>query len=1350
MCLSYLQRLVAAVGVSISGLSLGAETAIAQQTSDLTPLLEEFLKRLPDGQEAGPSAGAGDASPESDAPVIADTRPLVPPVSSAPLIPADTIQPAVPSTNLAPVTGPEADLARRLLAITDTKETQDEVRKNLATEFVRRLRGPLLEAPLVEVEAETTVSALTLADDESGIPDGEELIFEVRIDNRRFLQSLFGVKQGDGILVDLGEAVELLEFAIDVDAPSGTASGFFINPENTFALDLNAGIVTIEGETIEVVANDVRRLDDSILVHSDVFAIWFSVRLDVDFRDLVVSVVPETPIPLQQRLERQRRIAGVRRARRNEPSLPRIDDPYRAIDWPFADVRLQSSLLDVPGQELRTTQNYSVVGRGDLGLATGEFFLSGNRDDLFNSARLTLRREDPTGGLLGPLQATRVEVGDVIAPGLPVGGTGIGGFITNNTTGIQNLGTTTDFVGTEQPGTDIELYRNGILQDLQTVGDDGRYEFRDVPLVLGDNEFRLVFYGTQGEIREERASRTVTSVGRLTNLPTYSAAIFKPGEPLIPLEPVSQEPGPLASAVNVQRSFSNGVSASAGLSFVDTGRPSTGSLDAAVSSPLFDGVASLGTTTSFDSGWNATAEYRTSYGGQSVGLRFETTQASGPSNANGFSVSASGDIPIIGAFELPYTASASRIVSETGTVSDSARLSNSTGLGRFRLSNTLEWARLDLPSANQQRSLTGTVQNSVFVSPVNFRLGASYRLIETRQLQRVDGDINWTINNRSQARLGYQRFLLSQRKAYSLGGSYRFDRFILSPTLTYDSNNQFFALLSLSFAAGREPFSGRVETAGSTFTGGGAVAARVFRDENLNRQLDPGEELLPDVRVEAVQANKSDDTNEEGIAFVKRLPPYLLTDVRVRPGSLPDPFLAPLVTGRSVLPRPGRTNTIDFPVALTTEIEGSVVALLDEGAELSPLPGVTVELRNSQGEVVSTDQTLFDGFFLFVNVFPGDYTIQLSPENVATQGLVVPAPRRIPVPVTPEADPILGVQIVTGRPGLTLPPPADLKLAAVRLGLFPTPESARASVAIYRELYPELLGSLALETPLDQQAGPFDLTLGRLSPAAAETVCARLKATNISCDVVGFPYVPEPPVLLPSSIEAVSGEINAPTATEGPIDFSTDVPVIVDLGRYPTADRADIAWSLLRRLYAADLEGADRQSGVDPEVLQVGPLTREGSEALCVQLGSSVPRCDAKPIVTDTPMAAADTKAPAPLPGLRPIGPVVAAEPVWPVEKAPLPAIEETADAVSDTPAETVVAVRLGEYGSQTGVDAGWQLMRRLYPDVLQSARPLQSADPVDDKRPLLVGPFTEINALSICARLIADGQTCRVTRARL
>ncbi|NQV79431.1 MAG: hypothetical protein HQ495_02710 [Alphaproteobacteria bacterium] len=1350
----------ACVLLALCASMLPTAQSIGQQAGGLSTLAEELLKRLdnPDGAPGEPEA----IEPVDPGSAISDSVVAVDPVAS----------PAIRIRLPAPLTGPEADLARRLLAITDTEEAQDDERQRLARDFVSRLRGPLLDTPLAEDAPEFSEAALRLQDDTAGIQDGEELILEVQIDGRRFVQSIFTIKQGDGILVDLAEITQLLDFSIEVDPVRGTAGGFFIDPTHTFNLDLEAGIVEIEGERVPVRSEDIRRTDDTIFVHSDTFAAWFGVRLDVDFRQLVVDVIPETPLPLQQRFERQQRIADARRNRSREPEQPFLDEPYRLFAEPFVDVALASSYFDAPGQTARTTQTYSVVGRGDLGFATGDFFLAGNQDDLFNSARLSLRREDPTGGLLGPLQATRAEIGDITGVGLPIA-SGIGASVTNNTTGVQNLGTSTDFVGTEQPGTDIELYRNEVLLNLVTVGDDGRYEFRNVPLVLGANAFRLVFYGPQGDRREQREVRNVTSVGERTNLPIYTAAVAKPGNPLIPLAATGQADQPLGAGVTVQQTLTSGRTVNAGLSFTNVEEPRTGTAQAGISSPLFSGSASLSATTSLDTGWSANGSYRTLYRDQSLSLGYSATRASGTGNQDQFTVSASGSIPIVGKLSLPYNADATRTLSGTGTTVDQANLRNSVGSGRLRASNSFAWSQTD-SSAGNTKQLNGLLSVTGLLFPVVARLGANYRLIEQRELTQLDAEVSWTVNNRVQTRIGAQRFLISQRDALSLGLNWQFDRFIFSPSLSYDSNDQLFAFVNVRFSAARDPISGKAVLAGNSFSNDGAVAARVYRDDNLNQVFDPGESVIEDARIEAVQSNRSQPTDEDGVAFVRRLPPYLLTDVRIRPGSLPDPFLAPVGPGRSILPRPGFTHILDFPVALTTEIDGTVVALRPD-QPLLPLPGVTVELRNASGEIVDKQGTLFDGFFLFVNVLPGEYTLQLADENVTTQGFVIPSPRRIFV--AKDAEPILGVQIVTGPPDMELPAPADAKIAGVSVGRFPTLESARATLKIYRELFPERLGRLDLVTPLEEQVPPFDLQLGPVSRGAADNICGRLTERKVPCEISLFPYVAEAPIGPPAPVAAPPAEDNpaAGSADQAPALAETDAAageVLIDLGRYPSADRADVAWSLLRRLYAKELDGADRQTDRDTAAasLVVGPLPEPRAHELCAAIASSVPICAVRPLVPNVPLVQEGPsrlpvlptlRATVPaLPSLRPAAPVVVADPVPEVEARPLPQVaalpamavpsENGTETVAVGRDETVIAVRLGEFGSQTGVDAGWQLMRRLYPVALAGARLLEGSEPSDAGRPLLAGPFTEIHALSVCARLIADGQTCRVTRARL
>ncbi len=63
--------------------------------------------------------------------------------------------------------------------------------------------------------------------------------------------------------------------------------------------------------------------------------------------------------------------------------------------------------------------------------------------------------------------------------------------------------TYTEIQGDSHPGWDVELYRNDAYLDIRHVGVDGRYDFGKVDLILGTNNFKLIFYSPQGERTEE-------------------------------------------------------------------------------------------------------------------------------------------------------------------------------------------------------------------------------------------------------------------------------------------------------------------------------------------------------------------------------------------------------------------------------------------------------------------------------------------------------------------------------------------------------------------------------------------------------------------------------------------------------------------------------------------------------------------------------------------------------------------------------------------------------------------------------------------------------------------------------
>ena len=292
----------------------------------------------------------------------------------------------------------------------------------------------------------------------SGIPDGEELIFEVLVGELRFLDNIFAIKQGAGLMVSLREMTNLLGFAIEFGGEPGVAAGWFIREANTFELDYFAGRVVVAGELLELDPDRVAMIGNVLYLHSDVFAEWFGIGLGIDFPTLTVTLQPREPLPQQERRSRVEAFEQATASARRPPELPLLDHPYQLASPPFVSIQVGAQRFIRPGASPESRFPYSVLGLGELAFASSRFFVSGSDDQILSNLRLTLGRDDPAGGLLGPLQATQVEAGDL--SGAFGGGFGRGIAITNAPLGsFSATSNTTEFTGDIDLGWDVELYR---------------------------------------------------------------------------------------------------------------------------------------------------------------------------------------------------------------------------------------------------------------------------------------------------------------------------------------------------------------------------------------------------------------------------------------------------------------------------------------------------------------------------------------------------------------------------------------------------------------------------------------------------------------------------------------------------------------------------------------------------------------------------------------------------------------------------------------------------------------------------------------------------------------------------
>ena len=337
--------------------------------------------------------------------------------------------------------------------------------------------------------------------------DDDLRILEIRVGKYKLEDVLPTYQYQDSLLIPIGLISELLDIAVNSSPGDGTASGFMLKEENTFFLDTSRGTVTIKGIIQAYDPTLVYTLDDDIYVESDLFSKWFPIGLDIDLFASIVWITSEEPLPFEKQIERKERIAkALSQLGVQDPMYPRHYEPYQYWSMPFVDQTVQYGARRSNGTTT-SNMNYTTYATADLLKLESSLYLFGTDDDLLEDVRFTMGRKDPESKLLGFMGATEFGFGHVAEPRMNLitvsGEIEPGVRVSNFPLNRQQEFDRHRFRGDLQPAWEVELYRNNALIGYQPTAVDGQYDFKDVPLLFGSNHFRLVFYGPQGQIREE-------------------------------------------------------------------------------------------------------------------------------------------------------------------------------------------------------------------------------------------------------------------------------------------------------------------------------------------------------------------------------------------------------------------------------------------------------------------------------------------------------------------------------------------------------------------------------------------------------------------------------------------------------------------------------------------------------------------------------------------------------------------------------------------------------------------------------------------------------------------------------
>ncbi len=817
------------------------------------------------------------------------------------------------------------------------------------------------------------------------ISDESERLMDVSIiESFQLAQGILIYPAGNDWVLPLGEFSESLGISIELSAYMGLAQGFIVSEDRKFQLDVRKCRVEIAGKIETFNCKEAIVHGEEIYVHRLLLERWFPVTILIDSLSSKILLKTKERLPIEARKERERlaeSTKGVSEA--FDPGFPEEKDPYSLLSFPTISEQWSLTRQTTTDKSAFAFQHNTQFGAEFLGLEGTGFMTGINRD--IQNLRIGFAKRSANGDLLGPLHVREINLMNLALPFAPLitrGGTGKGFLLSNYPIRAPTTFQNNNFEGDLPPGWEVILYRNDVLIDRFLANGTGRYFFRDVPLIYGNNIFRLSFFGPQGQRRDEYQTFNISQ-----DLIAPGTRNFKFG--IAELD----NNGPQRLQFQYAENFSKYFTTNFGM-VRDHLSDTYSWVGLTGVNPLF----LVNTLCAIShSGKGKACEWSELMGIGSaftLGLKYTRlmdfhSEVFNPKITDDQNSQLSGNllyrIPLIPAATIGFG-----LIKNGYDSADSVTLlKNNIGVsaGQAVINNELNYQLATPGSTSGKWSID--YRPSVF----GFRFSSEYT---ATAIKSFEGELSKTVDDYA-AGLGLRYNLDSDSYNFSVNINRNFKKFTAGFNTTASSASNYSMSLLLSFTVVPEPITPSARFYGLLGTNLGSIAVQAFKDANRNGIFDAGEQPVPNIRL-AVNLSESEiSTDENGVSLLTGLQPYIPAHISVGSNSIEDPFLFPAKKGIRIIPRAGHISSIAFPFVTFGQVDGTVTVKSKSG--YSPKRGLIVEVRDLQGKVVATTKTDRMGIYQVDRVPVGTFTINLSSKQLQELGFFPhPEERKVTIP----------------------------------------------------------------------------------------------------------------------------------------------------------------------------------------------------------------------------------------------------------------------------------------------------------------------------------------------------------------
>lgn len=766
--------------------------------------------------------------------------------------------------------------------------------------------------------------------------------------------------------IDIEALANVLQMRLDVAADNSTVTSMFLGQEHVLRVaDIDSSLYKIVSGRIYLAKN----------LYEDIFPI--TLRVDYFHMSLEIDSDVELP-PLSRIKSQQRRSSFVPFRELDSFENYQFDERLWASSIVDFSYRKAYSIRDYQRDDEKTYQsNYYQLNLGTLfaGMDTHMSVFGDNHNDHYDPrARFLVGRtflEEPKNAV----NLTEMKMGDVTGYDSTLfknTASGRGVFLSSFKDLVMSADKTININGPISDGWDVELYLGEQLIGFRQSSINGRYEFANIPVHYGLNDFKLVFYGPYGEMRtESRRYYSGTSpvqkgeFGYTVNAYQEDRYLVEDHEPFV--NPSNKAVYDFTGYYGITDHMTLITGLTQTPEEITDDRQDFGNMGLQL---IFDG-ASFQYNTLYNFTDNKVGHHFEVQGDVHIGdifLRHEYygDMKSPISYYNGKYLKDLSEVRLTGIVpwsNLPYFISYQENNDHESQKNQEVRFRLSPNFrGLYSLSVENLWIN---PSRGQntnelhfllhaQRGRLGLRAHSRYRTSPNAYLSNVGAQVDYRWDRYTYLYFNWDHDRRSEYSLNsnVDRFTITAGRVFSIGG--------LSLGLGYDTDKD------VSVSANYNISFGKVPEKTDVFTSGYAQMSR--RASLYARVLDENDEPVPGVKIMVTGFQDPFVANDNGEVLITDMEPYQKTILSIDPLSADDIALVPEFEEKKLVLRPGTVLPVKIPFVRKGGVEGAI--------EVQGNPhDYKIALLDSAGKTIMTKTPERDGAFIFDELIFGKYDV---------------------------------------------------------------------------------------------------------------------------------------------------------------------------------------------------------------------------------------------------------------------------------------------------------------------------------------------------------------------------------------